>query len=53
MDGIENDTSNNTSTVACVFVAMVTFLPSHYLASIEVIYIQTHRLMGETYDQYC
>jgi hypothetical protein len=33
-DRIENDVSNNSSIVACVFVAAVTFLPSRYLATI-------------------
>jgi hypothetical protein len=31
---IENDASNNSSGVACVFVTAVTFLPSHCLATI-------------------
>jgi hypothetical protein len=34
MDCIENDASNNSSNVVCVFVAGVTFLPSHCLAAI-------------------
>jgi hypothetical protein len=33
-DHIENDVSNNSSIVACVFVTMVTFLPSRCLAMI-------------------
>jgi hypothetical protein len=33
-DHIENDTSNNSSSVACVFVTAVTFLPSRCLAMI-------------------
>jgi hypothetical protein len=32
---IENDASNNSSLVACVFVTAVTFLPSHCLAKIR------------------
>jgi hypothetical protein len=43
---IENDATNNSSTVACVFVTAVTFLPSRCLATIGGIHIQTHRLMG-------
>jgi hypothetical protein len=43
---IENDTSNSSSIVACVFVTTVTFLPSRCLATIRGIHIQTHRLMG-------
>jgi uncharacterized membrane protein YozB (DUF420 family) len=35
MDRIENNTSNNSSIVACVFVAAVTFLPSRCLARKE------------------
>jgi hypothetical protein len=35
---IENDASNNYSSVACVFVAAVTFLPSRCLASIKYFY---------------
>jgi hypothetical protein len=38
--GIENDASNNSSTVGCVLVATVTFLPSRYLATIAT-YRQT------------
>jgi hypothetical protein len=34
MGNIENDSSNNYSIVACVFVTTVTFLPSHCLATI-------------------
>jgi hypothetical protein len=34
MDRIENDGSKNPSTVACIFVAAVTFLPSLCLAVI-------------------
>jgi hypothetical protein len=36
-----NDAFNNSSIVACVSVAMVTFLPSHCLAMIEDTYIDT------------
>jgi hypothetical protein len=35
---IENDASNNSSIVACVFVAAVTFLPSHCLNDWGYIY---------------
>jgi hypothetical protein len=42
---IENDVSNNSSIVACVFVAEVTFLPSRCLATIGG-YTYRHRLMG-------
>jgi hypothetical protein len=34
MDLIENDTSNNSS-LACAFIAVVTFLPSRCLATIR------------------
>jgi hypothetical protein len=34
MDGIENDSSNNSSTVVCVFIAVVMFSPSRCLATI-------------------
>jgi hypothetical protein len=34
MDCIENDVSNNSSIVACVFVTAVTFLPSRCLVKI-------------------
>jgi hypothetical protein len=33
-DRIENDASNNSSIVACVFVVAITFLPSRCLAAI-------------------
>jgi hypothetical protein len=33
-DPIENDASNNSYIIACVFVTMVTFLPSHCLATV-------------------
>jgi hypothetical protein len=33
-DRIENDVSNNSSIVTCVFVTAVTFLPSRFLATI-------------------
>jgi hypothetical protein len=36
MDRIENDTSNNHSIIACVFVAAVTYLPISYLATIRM-----------------
>jgi hypothetical protein len=35
MDRIENDMSNNSSIVACVFVVVVTILPSSCLATIS------------------
>jgi hypothetical protein len=50
MDSIENDTSNNYSIVAYVFVAAVTFLPSRCLTTIGGVYIQTYRLMGGIYE---
>jgi hypothetical protein len=34
MGHIENDSSKNSSIVACVFVSEVTFLPRRYLATI-------------------
>jgi hypothetical protein len=37
MDSIENDESNNSSIAAYVFIAAVTFLPSHFLAMIRVV----------------
>jgi hypothetical protein len=54
---IENEASNNSSIVACVFVTAVRFLPNRCLAMIGRFlpsrcpattggYIQTHRLMG-------
>jgi hypothetical protein len=49
MDRVDNDTSNNSSIVACVLVAAVTFLPNPCLAMIRV-YTQTHRLMGGIYE---
>jgi hypothetical protein len=41
MDRIENDASNNSSIVACVFVAAVTILLRHCLATIGE-YMYTH-----------
>jgi hypothetical protein len=47
MDHIENDVSNNSSIVACVFVTAITFLPSHCLATIRgYSYRHTDRLEG-------
>jgi hypothetical protein len=43
-DRIENDASKNSSIVRCVFVAAVTFLPSHCLATIKG-YTYRHRLI--------
>jgi hypothetical protein len=43
---MENDTPNNASIVACVFLAAVTCLPGRFPAMIEGIHIQTHRLVG-------
>jgi hypothetical protein len=44
---IENDTSNNSSTVSCVFVAAVTLLPSSCLATRgKYTYRQTDWLEG-------
>jgi hypothetical protein len=40
-DGIENDASNNSSIVACVFVAAVTFIPSRCLETIRDTHIDT------------
>jgi hypothetical protein len=51
-DCIENNMSNNYFIVASVFVAVVTFLPSHCLAKI-VGYTYRHRLMGEIYEVCC
>jgi hypothetical protein len=39
---IENDASNNSSIVACVFVTAVTFLPSRCLATIGGFFTHTH-----------
>jgi hypothetical protein len=49
-DRIEDDVSNSSSIVACVFVAAVTFLPSRCLATIRGIHIYTHILMGGIYE---
>jgi hypothetical protein len=49
-DRIENDASNSSSIVACVFLAAVTFLPSRCIATIGGVHIQTHRLMGGIYE---
>jgi hypothetical protein len=48
MDRIENDASNNSSIVACVFDAAVTFLLSRCLATIGDTQM-THRLMVGIY----
>jgi hypothetical protein len=40
-DRVENDSSNNFSVVACVFVALVTFLPSRCLTAIGDIRVGT------------
>jgi hypothetical protein len=45
MDRTENDASDNSSIVASVFVAAVTFLLSRCLSTIGE-HIQTHRLVG-------
>jgi hypothetical protein len=42
-DHIENDASNNSSIVACVFVTAITFLPSRCLATIGE-FLQSHCL---------
>jgi hypothetical protein len=36
MDCIENDTFSNSSTVACIFIAVVMFTPSCYLATMGI-----------------
>jgi hypothetical protein len=41
---IENDTSNNSSIVACVFVTAVRFLPSRCLATIGFFFYRTEPL---------
>jgi hypothetical protein len=41
--GPNNDVSNNSSIVACVFVAAVTFLPSRYLATMGDTHADTLR----------
>jgi hypothetical protein len=46
MDRMENNSSNNSSIVSCIFVAAVTFLPSNG----KGILIQTHGLMGGIYE---
>jgi hypothetical protein len=48
-DRIGNDASNNSSIVACAFVAAVKFLPSRYLATIME-YTYRQRLMGMFYE---
>jgi hypothetical protein len=49
-DQIENDASNNYSTVACVFVAAVKFLPSRCQATIGIYTIYRQRLMWGIYE---
>jgi hypothetical protein len=51
MDRIENDASNISSIVACVFVAAVTFLPSRCLATIGG-YTYGHTYWGEGFMKY-
>jgi hypothetical protein len=51
MDCIENDMSNNSSIVFCVFVAAVTFLQSCCLATIGE-YIYRHRDWWEGFMKY-
>jgi hypothetical protein len=47
MDRIENDTSNNSSIIACIFVAAVTFISSRFLAKIgRYTYRHTDRWEG-------
>jgi hypothetical protein len=46
MGHIENDASSNSSTVVCVFVTAVTFLPSHCLATIGGIHRQQRDLIS-------
>jgi hypothetical protein len=46
MDRIENRAYNNPSIVACVFIAMVTFLPSRCLTTIEGYTYRHTRLVG-------
>jgi hypothetical protein len=41
---------DNSSIVVCAFVAAVMFLPSHWLATIGGIHIETRRLMGGIYE---
>jgi hypothetical protein len=47
---IHRDTRNNSSIVACVFVAAGTSLPSRCLATKGGIHIRTHRPMGGIYE---
>jgi hypothetical protein len=42
-DCIENDASNNSADVACVFIAMGMCSPSHCLTTVRGIYVQTHK----------
>jgi hypothetical protein len=47
-DRIENDVFNNSSIVACVFITVVTFLPSRCLPTTGG-YTYRHRLMGRIF----
>jgi hypothetical protein len=46
---MENSWSTIVFISACVIVAVVTFLPSHYLATRRDAHIDTHRLMEQIY----
>jgi hypothetical protein len=46
MDHIENYDFNNSSIVACVFIAMVTVLPSHCLATVGDIHTNGRDLLS-------
>jgi hypothetical protein len=46
---MDSDAPNHSS-IACVFVAAVTFLLSRCLATIGRVHIQAHRLMGVFYE---
>jgi hypothetical protein len=48
-DRTENDASYSSS-IGCIFVAAVTFLPVRCLASKEGLHIQTHKLIGRIYE---
>jgi hypothetical protein len=51
MDRIENDASNDSSFIACSFVAAVTFLPSRCLATIGI-YTYKHTDWWEEFRKY-
>jgi hypothetical protein len=50
MDHIENNASNDSSVVACVFIAVVNIFTDLLASNDGRIHVETHSLMGGIYE---